>query len=179
MKWLILDTETTGIDETAEILEFCVIDALSGEILHDFRCNPVSELAWPGAEAVHGISPEDVASLPSFGDIWHARGLRDLLRSADRVSVYNAEFDARLIEQSLCFDFDGQTDNIRWDCIMLRYAARLAVPSSRGGWRWHKLTDAAEHVGHTWHGAAHSARADCLAARSVALWLEGVPPLIS
>lgn len=50
---------------TNDLLEVAVVDE-SGAVLLDTLVRPRRRQAWPEAQAVHGIRPEDVASAPNW-----------------------------------------------------------------------------------------------------------------
>lgn len=63
-----LDTETTGLGCSDEIVELSVIDA-RGDVLIDTLIKPVQPIS-PDAEAIHGISNEMVRNAPAFAQVW-------------------------------------------------------------------------------------------------------------
>jgi hypothetical protein len=67
--WRILDTETTGLDDRDRIVEIAVVD-LAGTSLLNTLIKPTGE--WfmsPGAEAVHGITPDELEEAPTFPEV--------------------------------------------------------------------------------------------------------------
>lgn len=155
-----LDTETTGLGASAEIVDVAVISA-SGEVL-------VNALVKPGrripveATQIHGIRDEDVAFAPSWEEVI------PLVRSVllDRlVVVYNVGFDRTIVQQ--CCDRCGVVmPRATWQCAMKAYAAYRQEPSrGRSGFRWHRLPDAAAAFGLVPGG--HRARADAEVCRQV------------
>jgi len=138
---VIVDTETTGLDKQAEIVEIAVINTF-GEVLRNTLVMPVGEIPQ-AAYAVHGI---DKATLlrhqsPSFGAIMP--GLKDLL-AGKTVCAYNAAFDVRMLSQSAALygeKFEVRNPN----CLKLDYAAHRQIPGPCGDWKWHRLSEAAEH----------------------------------
>jgi len=61
---LILDTETTGLDEHAEIVEIAVIDC-TGAVLLDTLVRPAGPIPAEAVE-IHGITNEMVVQIPFF-----------------------------------------------------------------------------------------------------------------
>lgn len=110
-----LDTETTGLGTNDEVVEFAialfsydiprnrltVLDTYQG-----FR-EPGCEID-PQAEAVHGISNDDVR-----GEKLTDRVIRRMLRKAGFVIAHNAVFDRRFVERLY-----PQTGKMRWFCSM-------------------------------------------------------------
>ena len=164
-----LDTETTGIGPSAEIVDLAVVD-VQGRTLIDTLVSALGPIPAE-ATAVHGITDAMVADAPTFDDLY--RYVRWLL-DRRRVIIYNAEFDLRMIEQSL--DPDGLAG--AWldpgvkaealaDCAMRQFAQFRGLPGrDLGDYRWHKLTDAVTHFGITIAGS-HRALQDALLCRAV------------
>lgn len=152
---LVLDTETTGLGDDAEVIEISVIDA-RGEVLLDTLVRPSGQIPAE-ASAIHGITNEDVATAPTWAEI-HQR-LAELV-AGRLVIAYGADFDMRLIEQS------AARHGLSWarpetGCAMRLYAQRNGEWSDRRStWRWLKLGVAAEACGID-AGGAHRALADC------------------
>ena len=80
-----LDTETTGLDDTAEVIEIAIVDA-AGAVIFESYCRPTVPVD-PGAQAVHGIGPEKLATAPAWPEI--AERVRAALegKTVDRKSV--------------------------------------------------------------------------------------------
>ncbi len=96
-KAVILDTETTGLGDGAEILQIGVL-SLAGDVLLDTLVRPSHVQSWPEAQAVHGITPEMVKSANTIDK------LHLILESAlkdKEIVVYNADYDRRLVWQSI------------------------------------------------------------------------------
>jgi DNA polymerase III epsilon subunit-like protein len=92
---LILDTETTGLDEAARIVEVSLIRE-TGEVVLSTLVNP--EVSIPaGAIAKHGITDSMVQAAPTFADLWPT--IHGLMGSATYLAVYNAAFDMRILRR--------------------------------------------------------------------------------
>ena len=91
-----LDTETTGLYRSAEIVEVAVVD-INGHKLFESLVRPTKPIP-AAATSVHGISDEMVAQAPGWGAVWPR--LRKLL-AGRIVGVYNAPFDLRMLRQSV------------------------------------------------------------------------------
>jgi DNA polymerase III epsilon subunit family exonuclease len=156
---LVLDTETTGLDDKAEIIEIAVIDA-TGKVLLNTLVKP-SKPVPAEATAIHGITDEMVKDAPTWPEV--NPQLCSLI-SGKTIAIYNAEYDLRLLEQ---------TDRI-WKvtpkisvtpqivCAMHEYAEFYGQKSDRGSYKWQKLTAAAEQQGVIIEGTPHRALSDCL-----------------
>lgn len=155
-----LDTETTGIDGRAEIVEIAVVDG-AGNTLLDTLVRPDGIIPYEVIR-IHGIDDGMVADAPRWLEVYPA--LLDLLRERT-VIVYNAEFDFRLVNQmNRRSGFPRRAD--QWHCAMRQYAGFATDWHTRyGNYRWHKLGVALSRFGHPENG--HRARADALACRLV------------
>lgn len=163
-----LDTETTGISDSAEIVDVAVIDGTGATILHTLvkARQPISAAAM----AIHGIRDDDIADAPAWEDV-HGP-LCDLLEGRI-VVVYNAEFDARMI--SLCGECHAlAAPRATRHCAMHAYAAFLGLPGRRlGEYRLHKLDAAVASFGGQPGG--HRALGDAFACRFVVLGMAATP----
>lgn len=159
-----LDTETTGIDGNAEIVEIAVIDAAGAPLLDTFvRPNGIIPLE---VIAIHGIDDDMVADAPRWTEVYP-----ELLRLLDgrQVVVYNAEFDLKLVNQ-MNRRAGFLPVSPTWQCAMKRYAAYCSVWNEKyGNYRFHKLDVALAGFGH--RPADHRALAD---ARSCRLVVHGM-----
>lgn len=91
-----LDTETTGLDKNAEIVEIAVVDD-TGQILINRLIRPTQPIP-PVISNLHGITDEMVAGAISWPALWPT--VRGLLLGKT-IGIYNAEFDVRIMRQSL------------------------------------------------------------------------------
>ena len=165
---LVLDTETTGLDEMAEILEIAVYDIKNKVFLINERVKPSElNLSWHDAERIHGITPAMVAASRSFDDVFG--DLLSYLDDDDEIYIYNACYDIRLIEQSFLSNFsDSNFFSRRIFCLMTSFAEYRGILNSRGTFKWHKLSDACDYIGFDYSGLSpHTASADCLMAAAI------------
>ena len=98
---LVLDTETTGMGKTAEVVEVSVVNT-RGDVLLDTLVKPKVPRMNRFAQRVHGISLGMLADAPSWPEV-----LPELSEIADRRTVlaWNAPFDAGMLAQnSLAWD---------------------------------------------------------------------------
>ncbi len=102
MRRIVLDTETTGLEpaEGHRIIEVAALE------LHDRRAtgrhfhryvNPERAIDFAATE-VHGLTTEDLADKPRFGDI--ADELLDFVQGAELL-IHNAEFDVAFLNAEL------------------------------------------------------------------------------
>jgi DNA polymerase-3 subunit epsilon len=152
---IILDTETTGLEEGAEIIEIAIIN-VKGETLFESLIKPHGPI---GGTHIHGIRGEDVAGAPTWLEIDHQ--VVRLLRQASRIVVYNSEYDRRLIRQTQLkwgmrsIEPSVQEEDYQplpWHCAMEAYAMWVNHWSDyHESYRWQRLE------------GGHRALGDCLA----------------
>jgi DNA polymerase-3 subunit epsilon len=125
--WVILDTETTGLDGLAEIVQIGVISA-TGDVLLDTLLHPTRPIP-PDAIRIHGITDAACAGAPAYPAV-HPQ-LEQALRGKTVIS-YNAKYDARLLRQTALIHRTS-TVVAMWDCAMERYAQYVGRWSDRHG----------------------------------------------
>lgn len=155
-----LDTETTGLDGMAEIVDIAVIDG-QGAILLDTLVRPTRRIP-AGATRIHGIRDEHVAAAPTWDDVFSR--LVPIVKGR-RVVVFNADYDRKIIRQC-CTESGLSLPQSTWQCAMRAHAEYMGEPGWKGkGFRWHKLENAALAFGIPPGG--HRALADAEACRLV------------
>jgi DNA polymerase III subunit epsilon len=102
---IVFDCETTGIDFTRDqVIELCVQHGLMSTATSDggvlarsqtWRMKP-SVAIHPAAQAVHGITMEDLAQCPPFGAF--ADEIAAVFASADVIVGYNLSFDIDMLQ---------------------------------------------------------------------------------
>lgn len=161
---IFLDTETTGLDVEAEIVEIALVDH-AGQVIFESYCKPSKAKTDPKAFEVHGIGEEILAIAPAWADI--EQEIKALLENKEIV-IFNASFDMRLMRQTA----DAASTDVKWIhnlktvCAMY-YAASIYGATNRFGTI--SLINAALKAGVTFERAAHSAAGDTLATRLVYL----------
>ncbi|MEU0671206.1 3'-5' exonuclease [Streptomyces lavendulocolor] len=166
-EYAILDTETTGLEWDAKIVEISVTDG-AGNVLLDTLVNPGVSIPEEAAY-IHGITDDDVRDARRFGAI-----LPQLSKAlaGRRVIIYNREYDTGVLAYELNRHFQEHEpalsglepsrwerhpaaaawmDAQQWDrCAMLAYAVHVGEWSEYwGGWSWQRL------------GGGHRALGDC------------------
>jgi DNA polymerase-3 subunit epsilon len=132
--WVILDTETTGLDLTAEVIQIGVLGP-AGQVLLDVLVRPQGKIE-KAAQAIHGITDEMVASAPPFPVVYEL--LAEILRNR-RVVIYNADFDRRMLFQC-AGRHQVQYEPMTTDCAMLQYSKWYGEWNvHRGNYRWQRL----------------------------------------
>ena len=165
----IIDTETTGLDADAQMVELAICD-IAGNVLLDTLVKP-TVLIPRDATRVHGITNNDVARVPSAGE---------LAAEIDRVigkrilASYNLEYDLRILNTSLrangyprrLYDVGG-----KWGdglCIMKLFAEWYGDWSDNfQSFTWQPLHRAAAILGVDADVSAHRALPDAQTARAV------------
>lgn len=95
MNPVFIDTETTGLGETAQIIEICIIGT-DGEELFQTLVKPGIKIP-PDTIRVHGITDDKVKTAPTWFQVLPT--IQSILRNRF-VGAYNAEFDLRLMMQT-------------------------------------------------------------------------------
>jgi DNA polymerase-3 subunit epsilon len=90
-----LDTETTGLHQSAEVIEIGIIDD-QANTLFEQRIRPRGKID-PAAGRVHGITLEMLKEEPTWEQVWPQA---EAVLMGKKIGVYNVEFDLRLIKQS-------------------------------------------------------------------------------
>lgn len=156
LKPVFLDTETTGLHNSAEIIEISIVDC-HGSVLLDTLVKPVYSIPWDVIR-VHGITDEMVVGAPLWSEVWPQ--VEKMLKGR-YVGIYNADFDIRMMKQS--HSLNGMswtmTENRNF-CIMKLYAKFY------GTGRWQKLESAGRQCGLALPNT-HRAKDDTLLARAI------------
>ena len=99
MKYIILDTETTGTKETDRVvqLSFLVTDENNEiEEIYDTLCLPPVPISYE-AMAVHHITPEKVINAPILQDTQAYKRLQELNIPENILVIHNAKFDLEML----------------------------------------------------------------------------------
>jgi DNA polymerase-3 subunit epsilon len=184
---LFLDTETTGLDDQAEICEIAVID-IHGQVLINTLVKTILPIPDHLTE-FHGISNAMVAGSPTFAQLLPR--LNEIL--AERtVLVYNAQFDEQMIANSARlsgFPISGDDAVCRWwwnyevapgkyksnwHCAMKLYATYYGdFNHYHGNYRWQRLEAAATQCSIRLPQQLHRTHADAELTRRLVLYMAG------
>ena len=157
-----LDTETTGLDRSDEIIEISVIDD-SGETLFESLVKPSRPIP-EDTMRVHHISNEAVSAASTWPVVWTQ--VRPVLFGR-LIVLYNAEFDLRMISQShMRYGFPMKDKINSFDLLKLYAQFRGEWDARRGSYRFHSLADAGRQC-HISLPNAHRATADTLLTRAL------------
>ncbi len=110
VRQLILDTETTGLKVEAghRIIEFAALEMfdrkLTGKKLHLY-INPEREID-PNATKIHGITDEQVADKPIFGEVIDE--IRGFIKDSELI-IHNAKFDMGFLNYQFNLIEKGKT----------------------------------------------------------------------
>ncbi|MQS17932.1 3'-5' exonuclease [Streptomyces kaniharaensis] len=168
----VLDLETTGLGDTARIVEIGVVTT-DRRVLLDRLVNP--GIPMPAEATRHnGITDEMLTGRTDFdalmGDLTHALTRREV-RGGGRVELYGrrvvgwnlVDFDRLVLRNELAgyYQRQGHADprasadawlsTMTWEDVMIPFSTWCGEPSHRGGYRWQKLN------------GPHRGAADCLA----------------
>lgn len=163
-----LDTETTGLERSDEIVEISIIDD-EGKPLFESLVKPSKPIPAE-ATRVHGISNAEVQNARSWPILWPQ--VREVLR--DRLIVmYNAEFDLRLMQQSYTiYKLPWKEKLNSFDLLKLYAEFRGEWDSYRRAYRFHSLASAGKQCGISLPNA-HRSTADTLLTRALLRYIAG------
>lgn len=158
--YVVLDTETTGLGNGAEICQIAVIDD-NGETLLDTLIKTASPIP-EDATRIHGITDAMVQNAPAWADVLPE--LQQLLTGVN-VVVYNAKYDRGMLHKTNEAHNLPKTDwktFSNWYCAMEAFAEVYGDWNSyHGSYRWKRLSDAARYYRLPVENA-HNALGDCL-----------------
>lgn len=163
-----LDTETTGTDTTAEIIEIGIVDS-NGSILLEELVKPRGGIS-ADAQRIHGITPQDVAKARPWTEVWPE--VEAILKGRP-IGAYNSDFDLRLLKQSNKRSWLPWTlEDSQFFCIMKLYARFHGEwDYKRNNFRWHSLEAAGRQSGIRLPNS-HRACDDALLARALLEYLS-------
>lgn len=158
-KYIVLDTETTGLNAAEdELLQVSIIDN-EGTVLFDSYIRPTQHTEWAEAERVNHITPEMVDNSPTIEEVMPE--INDILKRYDKIVGYNLKFDKAFLENN-----GAEFLNAEYADVMKMFAPIYGEwNDQRGSYKWQKLTTAADYYGYDWseHKEAHNSLGDCYA----------------
>lgn len=157
-KYIVLDTETTGLNSSEdELLQVSIIDT-QGNTLFDEYIKPLFNKCWDNAMAINGITPDMVADKGNI--IEYKQELIDILNSTDVIVGYNTQFDLGFLSAVGIGNKNAEVVD-----VMLDFAPVFGEWSENYGcYKWQKLTTCAEYYNYDWgNDVAHDSLSDCRA----------------
>jgi DNA polymerase III subunit epsilon len=135
--WCILDIETTGIDDDAQVVEIAIVD-LSGKPLLNTLVRPAEVEISPDARTLHGITADEVNNAPTFAEVY--LDLEGQLKEK-QIIAYNSDFDFRVINHCcIFFELPLLDLDCSGECLMRRYTAWCGEWSNYyKNYRWQRL----------------------------------------
>lgn len=165
-----IDTETTGLEKSDEIVEISIID-YDGSLLLNSLIKPVSSIP-AAATRVHGISNMEVAQAPAWPILWpRVRGVL----FGRLIAAYNAPFDLRLMQQTHNRYRLPWRDSFEWLDVMALFSRyRGEWDPFRKSMRYFSLEDAGNFYAIELKNT-HRSTADALLTRAVLHAIAGEP----
>ncbi len=158
-EFVIIDTETTGIDEDDEVVELAVV-SMDGEVLYHSYYYPEKEIC-PAASAVNHLTKEGLEGNPKLDDtewekIKKAIDGKPIMGhnigfDKGKIIVTMAKTGANVIDANVVFDEDNLIDTIK--------IAKTYIPHSTGK-GFYKLDNLTTLIGIT-RPEQHDAADDC------------------
>ncbi len=156
LKPVFIDTETTGLHGSAEIIEISVVD-FEGQKLVDTLIKPRRAVPLEAIQ-VHGITNQMLLEAPKWEEAWP--DIQAVLQGR-YIGVYNVDFDLRMLKQS--HRLNGLVWTIpeqRFFCVMKLFSQYQSAS------HWLTLEAAGRRLGIPLPNA-HRALQDALLARAV------------
>ena len=155
---LVLDTETTGVDASAEVLQFSALWADGREAMNIY-IKPTHTTEWPRAMSVNHISPQDVAKCPEISEV--KEKIEALMRQSKAIVGYNLPFDLGMLWHN------GVTlpseESVKYIDLMRPFAEVYGEYSLvYGDYKWQKLITCAKYYGYQgdgWHDSLADTKA--------------------
>jgi DNA polymerase III subunit epsilon len=147
--YVILDTETTGLEDEDEIIQMAIID-LEKNVLYNTLLKPkLKKSISRDATMIHGIKKNDLIDAPYFETAVHK--FLDVTENKT-ILIYNAEFDIRLLQQT-CYANRIKKFPLSCWCVMKEYSKYV------GEWNEYHQNYRLQKL----KGGDHTALGDCLA----------------
>lgn len=149
---VVFDCETTGLDpEHDEILQLSIIDGNCNVLFSSF-IKPLEKKTWEAAQAIHGISPDDVADAPAPCEVIDQ--IQKIFNDHKLHIAYNGCFDKNFLYK-WGIDFGSA---VYYD-VMLAFAPIYGEWNDYyGEYKWQKLIKCAAYYNYEFK--AHDALED-------------------
>lgn len=143
---VVLDTETTGLKKTDEIVQICIRDLDGTDLCSTLVSLTKRKSISRDASDIHGIKKADLEGKPNYATL---SPLLQRVLAGKRIVAYNAEFDLKMMQQVYGLGGGYEPDPNQWECAMLAYAAFVGEWNDYyNNYKWQKL------------GGSHDARDD-------------------
>jgi DNA polymerase-3 subunit epsilon len=157
-----LDTETTGLERTDEIVEIAIVDD-EGHTLLESLVRSIQVIPRE-ATRIHGITNEMVQHAPSWPVLWQS--LRPIL-VGKLIVIYNVEFDLRMMQQSMQrYRLPWREQFYTFDLLKYYAEYRSDWDPGRRSYRYYSLNAAGQHCRIALPNT-HRATADTLLTRAL------------
>jgi len=165
-----LDTETTGLDDQAEVIDLAVVDN-DGSKLIKTLIRPTGPIP-SAASKIHGIIDDDVIYAPAFPEV-----LPNLRAFTGRlIVIYNRDYDLRVLSQSAKAHKAEPWAPLETVCAMELYAQYYGHwDDHRRSYRWQKQSNAARQLGLDIPDDLHRAAADADLCRRIVEAMASTP----
>lgn len=155
---LVIDTETTGLDSKAEVLQFSALWADGTEAMNIY-IKPSHTFEWTRAMKVNHISPQDVAACPEISKV--KKSIETLLNESRAIVGYNLPFDLEMLRHNgITLPSENAVEYID---LMIPFAEVYGEYSLvYGDYKWQKLVTCAKHYGYQgdgWHDSLADTKA--------------------
>ena len=160
-----LDTETSGLDAHAEVVEIALVD-LNGHALFHSLVRPQQALP-PQAVSIHGITREMLDEAPTLAVLWPSLMA---LFAFHEIIIYNAVYDLRVLAYSAGKHGLSLPGGLRTHCLMRQFATYAGHKRTDGTYVYQKLRAACATFGLP--QGTHRAVADAESARLLFLALQ-------
>lgn len=158
--YIVIDTETTGLNAAEdELLQVSIIDN-EGTVLFDSYIKPTQHTEWAEAERVNHITPEMVDNSPTIEEVMPE--INDILKRYDKIVGYNVKFDIGFLRENYA-EFSEKVEQV--DAMEMFAPIYGEWNEQKENYKWQKLTTAADYYGYDWseHKEAHNSLGDCYA----------------
>lgn len=153
---IIIDTETTGISGTAELLQVSIIDSAGNE-LYNSMIKPMFHDTWSDAADINHIGWKDVEEAPFLPE--EAANITDFVAGAKTIIGYGITFDVTILERyGIPWNPDAEIID-----VMEMFAPVYGKWNDRYcGYEWQSLTTCAAYFEYDWKKMkAHDSLSDC------------------
>lgn len=162
-EFLIVDTESTGVDKHSEITELAVVDYQTGQVLFNSLLKPYVLDGYEKSKArgVSGISTRELLNAPTLLEVWDEVFMALQWK---HLTAFNADFDLRMIRNS-AHTWGIDIPPLEGTCLMKIATAYFNLDY------FVSLDEAAKHFGIDL-GKRHRALGDTLVTREVVIKMK-------